>query len=527
MRAAWCCILISSVLSAADPAGAEPLTIWRDGSAVARLVAPEISGPMSRIVPATLECYLSRFYGWTLPISSRDDAPGVYVVVGNAANNPVIAQLVSQGLNLGLSELGEEGFRIFSHQRGDRRFLVVAANTPQGLKYGCQELVFFRLAVTTQIAQVDWPIDVSMKPQFAYRSIYMLPCWAAHDSIDSWRRVLKFNSELTLNRNWFWLAGFPLLPEYGGIYAGTDLADVNNVRSLVDLCRSEGTKFYVGGGWFTFHHVDAAAGSIERGARYYLDLVKLLPNTGGIYLEPPGEGYEVAPDVWQARTRAMQRMMQTIRRCRPDFEFALAIGSFNNSDYLDMVHGIDSANTYWWWCWGDPLRDNALARHPLVLRWHTVVQMSNYHGSTQPPGPLETPLTGFATSYDPGMGFGNPWNGWARMGVDAPRNFDPYTMPYFSHQYWFRERCWNVQISSEQFAARMARRLFDADLPPQAIQHYLKLAEYCPNPGAASSEVLASMEAFVTAYQGTGTPRNRDTFERMREALDGIRENRW
>ncbi|HOA75945.1 MAG TPA: hypothetical protein PKL76_21085, partial [Phycisphaerae bacterium] len=464
--------------------------------------------------------------GWTLPTRPMADAPGSYVVIGNAQNNRVLAQLVSAGLELGLSDLGDEGFRIFSHEDAGRRLLIIAANTPQGIKHGCQELVFFRLAVTTQVAQVDWPIDVSMKPQFAYRAIYMLPCWSAHDSIDSWRRVLKFNSELTLNRHWFWLAGFPLLPEYGGEYAGTDLANVDHVRSLVELCRSEGTRFYIGGGWFTFHHVQAANGSIERGARYYLDLFKLLPNAGGLYLEPPGEGYEVSPEVWRAQTLAMQRMMQTIRRCRPDFEFALAIGSFNNSDYLDMVHGIDGTNTYWWWCWGDPLRDNALARHSLILRWHTVVQMSNYHGSTQPPGPAEVPLTGFATSYDPGMGYGNSWNGWARMGVDAPRNFDPYTMPYFSHQYLFRERCWNVQLSSEQFAARMARRLFDADMPAQAIQHYLKLAEYCPNPKAASSESLGAIEAFVSAYAGTGTARNRDTLERMQEALDGIRSVR-
>ena len=92
-----------------------------------------------------------------------------------------------------------------------------------------------------------------------------------------------------------------------------------------------------------------------------------------------------------------------------------------------------------------------------------------------------------ATSYDPGMGYGNPWNGWAKMGVYEPRNFDPYTMPYFSHQYQFRERCWNVEQTDEEFAARLARRLFDADMPAEAIEHYLKLAEFCPNPAAADA----------------------------------------
>lgn len=518
----WRWILIASILVLTGAARGESLTVWQNGSAQARVIVPEIAGPMSQVIPATLDCYLNRFYGWTLPTSSRADAAGTYILIGNSENNPAIAQLVSQGLNLDLPNLGDEGFRIVSHVSGDRRFVVIAANTPEGLKHGCQELVFFRLAATPQVAQIEWPINVSMKPQFPYRSIYILPCWAAHDSIDSWRRLLKFNSELTLNRNWFWLAGFPLMPEYGGEYAGTDLANVENVRSLVELCRSEGARFYAGGGWFTFHHVQAANGSVERGARYYLDLFKLLPNMGGIYLEPPGEGYEVSPEVWKTRTRAMQLMMQTIRRCRPDFEFALAIGAFNNNDYLDMVHGLDSTNTYWWWCWGDPLRDNALSHHPLVLRWHTVVQMSNYHGSTEAPRPEETPLTGFATSYDPGMGFGNSWNGWPRMGVTVPRNFDPYTMPYFSHQYLFRERCWNVQLSQEQFATRMGRRLFDADMPALAIQHYLKLASFCPNPLAASASDLAAIEAFVNTHTGLGTLRNRDTLRRMREALDGI-----
>jgi hypothetical protein len=129
-----------------------------------------------------------------------------------------------------------------------------------------------------------------------------------------------------------------------------------------------------------------------------------------------------------------------------------------------------------------------------------------------------------ATSYDPGMGYGNPWNGWAKMGVYDPRNFDPYTMPYFSHQYKFRERCWSVEQTDEEFSARLARRLFDSDMPAEAIGHYLKLAEFCPDPLAADADDFERISAFVNKHAGDGTPRNQDTFGRMREAVEGIRK---
>ena len=113
--------------------------------------------------------------------------------------------------------------------------------------------------------------------------------------------------------------------------------------------------------------------------------------------------------------------------------------------------------------------------------------MSSFHGREAPPAPQDLVLAGMATSYDPGMGYGNPWNGWAKMGVYEPRNFDPYTMPYFSHQYKFRERCWDFEQTDEEFAARLARRLFDADMPAEAIGNYLKLAEFCPDPSGADA----------------------------------------
>ena len=70
--------------------------------------------------------------------------------------------------------------------------------------------MYFRIAGASNRFSVDWPLNIAMKPQIAYRGIYMLPIWSAYDSLDSWKRVLLFNSELTLNRVWFWLDGFPV-----------------------------------------------------------------------------------------------------------------------------------------------------------------------------------------------------------------------------------------------------------------------------------------------------------------------------
>jgi hypothetical protein len=99
-------------------------------------------------------------------------------------------------------------------------------------------------------------------------------------------------------------------------------------------------------------------------------------------------------------------------------------------------------------------------------------------------------------------------------------------MPYFYQQYWFRERCWDVRLTEEGFARRLSRRLFDADMPAEAIGHYAMLSKMCGNPRAIKEDALAPIDAFVRTYAERGTPRNRDTLARMREAIDGIRKVR-
>lgn len=536
------CLL--GTVAVAQPA--QPLEICRAGKPQAYLVSPELQGPTRQIVPNTLNGFLLRSYGWELPTARDVAAPGNYLVVGNPQNNAVLRELAAKGLELDDTALGDEGFRILTHQVDQRRFIIVHAKTNAGLKHGCQELVYYRIAATRDAASVPWPMEVTMKPAIAYRGCYMLPCWSAYDSLASWRRILQFNSELTLNRNWFWLNGFPLLPKYGGIYQGTDLGDLNNVRSLIQLCHSEGMKFAIGGGWFTWHHKESAGGAgaervarvgagggeaplaaddaaLAAGVQYYLDLSAALPDADGLYLEPTGEGTEADGDVWRKHVDALARLLQEIHSKRPEFEVAVAIGRYNSVDYRSAIHALAAAKMHWFWAWGDPVQDRAFAEHPLVLRWHTTQVMSPYHGSSKPPQPFERTLTGLVTSFDPGMGFGNPWNGWAKIGVDRARNFDPYTLPYFSHQYWFRERCWNLDLTEPQFAARLFKRLFDADMPAESIDVYLELATFCPQPARADREAVARIDAFVQRHADQGTLRNRDTLTRMQEAIEGVK----
>jgi len=88
-------------------------------------------------VTSTINGYLKQFYGWEFPLSQDAAQPGTYVVVGSPKNNAVLRRLVAAGLELSTAELGEEGFTILTYERDDRRFLIVSAETPAGLKHGC------------------------------------------------------------------------------------------------------------------------------------------------------------------------------------------------------------------------------------------------------------------------------------------------------------------------------------------------------------------------------------------------------
>jgi hypothetical protein len=83
-----------------------------------------------------------------------------------------------------------------------------------------------------------------------------------------------------------------------------------------------------------------------------------------------------------------------------------------------------------------------------------------------------------------------------------------------------------VRLTEEGFSRRLARRLLDADMPAEAIAHYVTLSKMCGNPRAVKEEALAPIDAFVQTHADRGTPRNRDTLARMREAIDGIRKVR-
>ncbi|HPZ99573.1 MAG TPA: hypothetical protein PLT93_15680 [Phycisphaerae bacterium] len=508
-------------------AGAEPLVLWADGQVRCSVVLPDGDKESARIAQDTLSRYLRVFYDLELPKAGKGDKLAVALVIGTPENNPELAHLVADGLRLTTEDLGEEGFQIVTHQKNGRESIVIYGQTPRAVKHGCQELLFFRVSATARRGQMGWPLNVVMKPQLAYRGIYMLPCWSAYDSIDSWKRVLQFNSELTLNRIWFWLDGFPVAGHpasgHGTDYhfQRTPLASDENVQSLIDLVNREAMKFYIGGGWMSWHHWEVVGRDREKARQYYFDYLRKFKGVAGFYFEPTGEGEERAD--WLPGD-SLAEMIRSLLERDPNFEVAVAIGRFNNKDYLKLMSELDPKRVFWWWCWGDPLADKATELYPSVLGWHTTVRMSDIHGTVAPPSASELELVGMSTSYDPGMGFGNPWNGWARMGVYEPRDFDPYTMPYFSHEYKFRERCWNPTISDEDFARRLNVRLFDADMPARSISLYLQLADLCFGPQNATAEFLAEAEAFVRQHEKHGTPRNMDTISRMAEAVRGLRK---
>lgn len=494
------------------------VALWQDGLPRCRIVVPSPDEAALRLGAATINDFLRRSFHIELPTAREVDEPGTYILLGTAQHRPWIEK--TSAVRLTTEDLGDEGFHLLGGENGTSRFIVVYGRTPRAIKHGCQELLYYHLAATTKDGQADWPLNVVMKPAIAYRGVYMLPCWAAHDSFASWQRVLRFHSELTINRNWFWLDGFPVAG-HTGEYAGTALADERNVQSLIDLVGAEDMRILIGGGWFNWHHGKAVGKDYAKGIDYYLAYLKAFRGFHGFYIEPTGEGNEIKD--WRPECDALRELIARVAKERPDHEFAIAIGRFNNREYLKLMSQCDPRRVYWWWCWGDPIRDKTLDLYPSVLRWHVVVSMSGFHGSLEPPRPAERALAGVVTSYDPGMGFGNPWNGWGNLGADKPRNFDPHNVPYFAHQYHYRERCWNPGLSEKDFVARLHRRLFDADAPADAGEQYWRLSRMTLQSHSTTrptAEQIAPIQAFLENVRGRAfTPRTADALTRMEEAV--------
>jgi hypothetical protein len=526
LLAGFAATTILMLVSRLDAPADSPWPLWENGRARVQVVPPSNDPESARLAQATLARHLREFFDLEFPTASDAAGDGTWLVLGTPQNNPLLASLVRQGLALTSRDLGDEGFQLLTHAHGRRRFLIAHARTPRALKHACQELLFYRIAATATNGWIETPLNVVMQPETAYRGIYMLPCWSAHDSLESWERVLRFNSELTLNRNWFWLDGFPVAG-HPGEYTNTALASDANVQRLFDLVAAEHMKIYIGGGWLNWHHEKAVGKDVEKGIAYYLDYLRAFTNFHGFYFEPTGEGKETRD--WRPEAEALRRMIRETLERRPDFEIAIAIGKFNNPEYLRLMSEFDPRRVFWWWCWGNPLRDGALKLYPSVLRWHLSQRMSNFHGDVAPPGPHERQLTGFVTSYDPGQGFGNRWNGWAKLGVNHPRNFHPHTLPYFAQQYFFRERCWNLDLTEADFLERLRRRLFDADAPAEAIQHYWRLCQMAfatvdrKKPRFPTPDALAAERDFLQSLRRrTWTPRMTDTLARMEEAVAGL-----
>ncbi|HYV29194.1 MAG TPA: hypothetical protein VFA77_16795 [Candidatus Eisenbacteria bacterium] len=501
---------------------AESWPLWQDGRARCHLVLPATDERAARLAQTTFARHLREFYKVELPVTNIVES-GTYLVLGTPENNPAFAKLVNAGVKLTNQDLGSEGFQLLTHEDRKSKYVIAYAKTPRALKHACQELIFYRVSATATNGFVEAPLNVVMKPELEYRGIYMLPCWSAHDSFESWERVLRFNSELTLNRNWFWLDGFPIAG-HTGEYPNTDLANAAKVQRLLDLANAEEIKIYIGGGWFNWHHEKAVGKHYDKGVTYYLDYLKAFTNFHGFYIEPTGEGSEIKN--WRPEGDALCTLIREVLRQRPDFEFAVAIGKFNNAEYLKQMSELDPQRVFWWWCWGDPIRDQALDLYPSVLRWHLSQKMSEYHGSLEPPAAGERRLTGIVTSYDPGQGFGNPWNGWGKLGVDQPRNFHPHTLPYFAQQYFYRERCWNLNLTEAEFLARLLRRLFDAGAPKDAAVHYWRLSQFAQQ--AVRKKIpppaeLTAIREFITHLRAKkSTPRMVDTLSRMEETLEEL-----
>ncbi|MDQ8758102.1 alpha-glucuronidase family glycosyl hydrolase [Sphingosinicella sp. LHD-64] len=167
------------------------------------------------------------------------------IVIGTPASSPLIA-----GLNLPLTDLGNEGFLIRAVRIGGRRATVIAANSDVGVLYGA-----FRLLRLIQTRQPIAEIDLADRPKAEFR---MLNHW---DNLD--RSIERGYAGLSL---WDWqtLPRFrdPRYTDYARANAslginGTVLNNVNSnadiltppylekVRALADVFRPYGIRVYL------------------------------------------------------------------------------------------------------------------------------------------------------------------------------------------------------------------------------------------------------------------------------------------
>jgi|SRR5438093_412373 len=129
-----------------------------------------------------------------------------------------------------------------------------------------------------------------------------------------------------------------------------------------------------------------------------MDYFKAFKNFHGFYFEPMGEPESMAvrrkAQTRGLRPKGLKRLIERLFAQHSEFEVAIAIGRFNNAEYLRQMAQLGPKRVYWWWCWGDSLKDKALELFPNVLTWHTTSpgEISQTHSTRQPPGPSERKL---------------------------------------------------------------------------------------------------------------------------------------
>ena len=74
-------------------------------------------------------------------------------------------------------------------------------------------------------------------------------------------------------------------------------------------------KFYVGGGWLTWHHEQAVGKDIQN---YYLNFLRSFKNIRGFYFEPTGEpendGRSAESPAWREESDGLHQLIETVMR---------------------------------------------------------------------------------------------------------------------------------------------------------------------------------------------------------------------